>query len=631
MGAFAYTADWIVRNVTQLARRSPTPPALPSGREIGGGRMIVPSFNGRPDLGEFSDLVVGQADAWDLNNARAALASHETGIFTTSALLADFMFRDDRVAACYDTRVSGIQGLPFSCQPSVPDNRRALKVADALDEDWGWMCPPHVLEDAVQWEDMMGFALFELVWNTTGSRWIPQPKFVHPQFIWYNTYPRYFVVNTEQGAVRVTPGDGRWFLFSRHAEYRCWMRGAIRPLSVPWAGRAYGYRDWGRYNERYGAPMKRARVPFNAVEAEKQAYFSAVKAMGAMGTILSAQKDDYEKFDVELIEPSSQVAGGNTFGGLMDRCDEAINMVVLGQNLSGGTEKGGSLAKAEVGENVRGDKKVSDTAAFGACAYAQMVHPWTAFNFGDDAYTPQPTWDTKPPEDKSKNATVFKTVMEAAEIAERLGIPIDNEQLIEKYELPIDAIEETDDEQPDDSTPAEHAGPTKDQTTALNGAQIASMLEIVTNVATGAIPRDTGINLIVAAFPLSIAQVEQIMGAVGQGFTPTQPTPPPASNASPAKQLSRSKVDPLAHALSGQVYVDSVSDRATKQAAKSVRAGVLDVVMGLVADSHDYDQLRVKLTQAFPDMDVTALNRITEGALKLSLGAGAFSARKEAE
>jgi hypothetical protein len=47
------------------------------------------------------------------------------------------------------------------------------------------------------------------------------------------------------------------------------------------------------------------------------------------------------------------------------------------------------------------------------------------------------------------------------------------------------------------------------------------------NVATGLLPRETGIALIVAAFPLSEDQADGIMGSVGRGFVPASPGAPP--------------------------------------------------------------------------------------------------------
>jgi phage-related protein (TIGR01555 family) len=61
------------------------------------------------------------------------------------------------------------------------------------------------------------------------------------------------------------------------------------------------------------------------------------------------------------------------------------------------------------------------------------------------------------------------------------------------------------------------------QEISLNGAQVTSMVEIVTQVAAGMLPRDSGISMLMAAFTLSSAQAEKIMGTVGHGFVPAAP------------------------------------------------------------------------------------------------------------
>ncbi len=73
-------------------------------------------------------------------------------------------------------------------------------------------------------------------------------------------------------------------------------------------------------------------------------------------------------------------------------------------------------------------------------------------------------------------------------------------------------------------------------TTALNGAQVTSMLELVDKVAKGELPRATGVEMLTAAFPFDRDQASAIMGTVGAGFepkattpasAPTPPVPPP--------------------------------------------------------------------------------------------------------
>lgn len=71
-----------------------------------------------------------------------------------------------------------------------------------------------------------------------------------------------------------------------------------------------------------------------------------------------------------------------------------------------------------------------------------------------------------------------------------------------------------------------------DPNTALNGAQVQSMVTIVEAVAARQLPRETGVALIVAAFPVSPEEADQIMGEVGRTFF-AQETPDPADPATP--------------------------------------------------------------------------------------------------
>ncbi|MDD3310964.1 DUF1073 domain-containing protein [Pseudodesulfovibrio sp.] len=74
-------------------------------------------------------------------------------------------------------------------------------------------------------------------------------------------------------------------------------------------------------------------------------------------------------------------------------------------------------------------------------------------------------------------------------------------------------------DEPGDYGPVEESGHTP-QEISLNGAQVASMMEIVASVAMGTLPRESGVEMLLAAFPLDRSQAEQIMGRVGRGFVP---------------------------------------------------------------------------------------------------------------
>jgi hypothetical protein len=57
---------------------------------------------------------------------------------------------------------------------------------------------------------------------------------------------------------------------------------------------------------------------------------------------------------------------------------------------------------------------------------------------------------------------------------------------------------------------------------ALNGAQVTYMIEIVNQVSHGQIPRETGLEMMQAAYAISRQQAEKIMGKVGKGFKPEE-------------------------------------------------------------------------------------------------------------
>jgi hypothetical protein len=64
-----------------------------------------------------------------------------------------------------------------------------------------------------------------------------------------------------------------------------------------------------------------------------------------------------------------------------------------------------------------------------------------------------------------------------------------------------------------------------DPASALNGAQVQALVEVVQAVARGELPRASGVEIIVASFPVTREAAEQIMGEVGKTFTPTAVDP----------------------------------------------------------------------------------------------------------
>ena len=102
--------------------------------------------------------------------------------------------------------------------------------------------------------------------------------------------------------------------------------------------------------------------------------------------------------------------------------------------------------------------------------------------------------------------------------------PADERHVRQQMGLPAP---DTHDEEPDalpdagDVAPATGAETVAD--TALNGAQVASLVEIVRAVAAGQVPRDAAQAIIAQAFRVTAAQADAMLGEAGRGFVPTAP------------------------------------------------------------------------------------------------------------
>ena len=116
---------------------------------------------------------------------------------------------------------------------------------------------------------------------------------------------------------------------------------------------------------------------------------------------------------------------------------------MLGQNLT--TEvQGGSYAAGTMHERILADIIRSDEQKTTTHLRWQVLKPIVAFNYGASALdsTPWPHWDTTPPEDQSKRATMLAALIPAIDNAERVGQAINTDELLASFGLPIVPPEE---------------------------------------------------------------------------------------------------------------------------------------------------------------------------------------------
>ncbi len=109
----------------------------------------------------------------------------------------------------------------------------------------------------------------------------------------------------------------------------------------------------------------------------------------------------------------------------------------------------------------------------------------------------------------------------------------EEDEALEKTEGQTGTVEVEGEEAPD-KTQAAAGTPTVGDTSgtdanvqqqALNGAQVTSLVEIVEKVASGALPRDAALNMIVLAFNVTPQDAEKVLGTAGTTFKVEKPEP----------------------------------------------------------------------------------------------------------
>ena len=364
-----------------------------------------------------SQLIIPNFSTWNVHAVRDALERHELGDFRLSAMLADAMGRSPRIAAALATRVLACAGLPFSFDPNTGDGRRNEAAVKRVLRYWPRMAPVETLVELWRWYLYMGFALAQLKWSydAISRDWVPSLEVWHPSMVRYIRGINQWFVLTTDGQIPIEPGDGQWLLLTA-SSMRPWLRGAVRVLALPDLVRSFAVRDWARYSEVHGLPVRVAKIPAGADNDVKEEFVDAIDHLGSETTILAEQYGaDRGSFGLELAEARSQEH--EAFQRLMASCDADVTIALLGTNLT--TERTpGVYVPGSNGDGVRRDYMESDVAAMASALQEQLLRPWARFNLGEDATgsAPIPRWETRPQADLTAEATGYRDLGDALKI-----------------------------------------------------------------------------------------------------------------------------------------------------------------------------------------------------------------------
>jgi phage gp29-like protein len=396
-----------------------------------------------PVLRELPSYAVGSFNT--AGAIRAALAQHERGQFSQSANLVDAMMRDTRVAGAMRTRVQTLLGLKLDMEPQG-DGRKKKAVAKEALETWPSMFPEDQLSAWVTWGLLLGYGIGQNVVDTTAvpGRWLPRLRVWHPQYAYWDWDERCLMLNTQDGVVPIRQDDPEWCVYAPYGYERGWMGAIVRSVADAWLMRTWARRDWARYSEVHGQPIKLAITPSGGDEEEKERWHRTVANPGAEMTYRVTDGGEGNKFDLQFREPVAKSV--DAFQGLIEVASADISIAILGHNLTSEV-KGGSYAAAKVGDNIRSDLKEFDANTVANALRAGSLKRWAKWNFDDAELAPTPKWETEQPPDEKAAADTLVSFAAAISALKAANVNPDVERLCEEFGIPSLGIPSPEEEQ----------------------------------------------------------------------------------------------------------------------------------------------------------------------------------------
>jgi phage gp29-like protein len=371
-------------------------------------------------------------NAWSVDQARAALVSHMQGQFDTSAQLWESILGDDRVTATLGSRNAGLFGREVRFE-AAGDSDAAKACLAAWTKWWPRLAGGAAMVEINTYAVGLGQCPAQVVWDTSGEVWGPYLRPWAPRFTYYDWTIRRHIALSADGPIPIEPGDAKWLLHAPWGQYRGWIRGAIRPVTEPWMLRHFGFRDMARFSEIHGMPTRVGKVPAVSDKDERAAFETAIAGLGSNTSMIIPQGVDGVNgsgYEYGLVEATDRA--WESFGAMIEKCDTAIVLSLLFQNLT--TEvTGGSYAATSAHMDIRQSGLQFDNDAWRNTLYTQVARPFAWLNFGDPDLAPYTFWDVKPRDEVQGNAKLFQQFGTAIEVLRRGGVEFTDVEELRKF------------------------------------------------------------------------------------------------------------------------------------------------------------------------------------------------------
>lgn len=401
--------------------------------DANGNKIYLPSH---PDTEEIA--AVRLQDVYSSYPSQGLTATQLAGIlkeadsgimYRQMELFEEIEEKDTRIFSCFQTRKQAVIGLAWDIVPADEQDKEAVRQAEFVKE---------VFDGILNFNDAKldlldaigkGYAITETMWDVRdGKNTIADLEWRHQKrFTWNDTQTELRMLTDAEPSQGESLADypAKFVVHNYKARSGYPTRaGLLRTLAWFYLFKSYNIKDWIRFCEVYGMPLRLGKYDSSATPSDRTALRAAVQAIGADGAGIISKSTE-----IEFQSALNGSASGEVYKTFIDLVNAEISIVSLGQNLT--TEvKEGSRAAATVHDKVRQDLLEADCIALDKTITQQLVIPLIIFNFGVQVRYPRHKTSYEPPEDLVTAIGIDRT------LAVDIGLPIASSYFYNKYNIP---------------------------------------------------------------------------------------------------------------------------------------------------------------------------------------------------
>ena len=284
--------------------------------------------------------------------------------------------RDLHYRGVLNTRKRQVAQIRVTIEPAS-DSAEDLRDAELVQE---FFARESVEDELVDILDAIGkgYSVSEIDWDMSERQWMPKRL--------VSRLPQWFDFDRDTGQEVLLRADDGWgqlppYKFIVHitkVKSGIPIRGGLaRVAAWAWLFKNFTVKDWMRFVEAYGHPLRLGKYPPNTDPDDKAVLYRAVRNVAADAAAIIP-----EGMNIEFVDDTTVRGRAEVFKEFVAYLDSRISIAVLGQTLT--TEQGdrGSQSLGNVHQLVREDIERADARQLAAVLRRDFVIPVVSLNHG---------------------------------------------------------------------------------------------------------------------------------------------------------------------------------------------------------------------------------------------------------